>query len=217
VVNLQSTLCMIPVGWWNWDRQIQFRTASVCRNDRFAEKRFEFLVEWDTVLQTNVRGWLPLHVAAVQTSIRWFTIVFGYVIRYYLYKKGSSLFFPKDNAGDTPLQHVCQKYGRTKVMNVVEETLLLSSSSPHSDNNTQPPPPPSPPPPPQLNIVEAFITAAIDEKIHLDCLYFFVAKTTRYANETIIIVATTTGTTPTIITTHNYENEREKNWMGSQH
>merc|ERR1712238_119599 len=97
----------------------------LCQAEDFPERGFQFLVEWDptSLVQTDINGWLPLRWAA-QTSIRGFTIVFGYLIRYYPFKKGISLLFQKHGAGDTPFQTASRKYGRVyMVMGIVDDIL----------------------------------------------------------------------------------------------
>jgi len=89
--------------------------SSTCCGNYLSERGFQFLVEWDptSLIQTDHDGWLPLHwIARTRTSIVKFTIVFGYRIRYYLYKKGIYLLFRKDNDGEIPFQTACQNYGR---------------------------------------------------------------------------------------------------------
>jgi hypothetical protein len=92
----------------------------------------------------------------MRSSIRGFRSVFEIGILYYPKKKGINLLFRKDNYDATTFQRACEQFGYEEVMNVAEDALVR-----HSD--TVPPP---------LNIVEALITAAIDENIHLDCVYF---------------------------------------------
>ena len=130
----------------------------ICQ-DYFAERRLQFLVEWDpsSLVHTNEYGSSPLHYAAcAPTIIQAFRIVFEYLIRYYPNKTGMRLLFQKDNANETPFQLACEKYGREVVMRIVEDTL----------NNSVIP----------LNIVEAVVMAAIDGNVHLDCVYFLLRR-----------------------------------------
>ncbi|OEU06238.1 hypothetical protein FRACYDRAFT_266188 [Fragilariopsis cylindrus CCMP1102] len=138
--------------------------------DYFAEKRFRFLVEWDPsalTLITNEDGYLPIHCAAEDSSIKGLELVFEYGIRYFPKKEGISLIFRKNTEGfwgETPFQYACKKFGYEQVIKVVEETLIRCYSSSSSDDT------------PPLNVVEAFLSAAIEENIHLDCLYFLLRR-----------------------------------------
>jgi hypothetical protein len=136
----------------------------------FAENRFKFLVEWDpsALTQTCEDGQLPIHYAAKDSPIRGFQLVFEYGILYYPKQNGIHLLFrhkyddPFHNDGKTPFEIACEEFGYEQVIEVVEETLIRYSSS---SNNTPP-----------FNIMEALITAAIDENIHLDCVYFLLRR-----------------------------------------
>ncbi|OEU17925.1 hypothetical protein FRACYDRAFT_238355 [Fragilariopsis cylindrus CCMP1102] len=133
------------------------------KNNSFAEKRFRFMIEWDPIFLTRVdcTGEVPLHEVALTRSMQKFQLVFEYGIRYYPNKKGISLLFQVEDQHVTPFQSACETSGRNEVMRVVEDTLIRSSSpSSSADNSTQ------------LNVVEAILTAAMDENIHLDCVYF---------------------------------------------
>jgi ankyrin repeat protein len=137
----------------------------LCCQQNFPEKRFRFLVEWDpnALTQTDEDGNLPLHKAALKSSIRVFQLVFEYGIRYFPEKKGLSLIFKKHyHSTMTPFQEACDAYGYEQVMEVVEDTIIRYSTS--LDNA------------PPLNMVEALINAAIDEYVHLDCVYFLMRR-----------------------------------------
>ncbi|OEU14483.1 hypothetical protein FRACYDRAFT_241028 [Fragilariopsis cylindrus CCMP1102] len=126
-----------------------------------SEKRFRFLVEWDptSLIKTDGQtGKLPLHFAATYT-IQNFRMVFEYGIRYYPKKKGISLLFFKKSYtfSRTPFQLACKEFGYEEVMKVVEGILISYSDTP-------------------INITEALLTAAIDENIHLDCVYFLLRR-----------------------------------------
>jgi hypothetical protein len=141
----------------------------------FAEKRFRFFVEWDpsTLLYPNVAmRAIPLHCAAYNYSLRGFQLVYEYGIRYYPKKKGNNLLFKKnehdedddeDEDGDTPFKIACERFGYEQVMKVIADTLIRYSSS----NNTP------------INFAEALLIAAIDDNIHLDCVYFFIGGDTQ--------------------------------------
>jgi hypothetical protein len=138
----------------------------------FPMSRFRFLVEWDpTILMDPDRrfGYLPLHEVAQYSCIDTFQIVFKYGICYYPNRKGFSLLF-KIIDQETIFQIICGKYGRDKVMKVVEESLLdfQQGSEGNSNSNTNKTGP--------YNVVDALLTAAIDENIHLDCVYFLMRR-----------------------------------------
>jgi hypothetical protein len=149
----------------------------VCRqSDYFAEKRFRFLVEWDpnSFWHTNKYGRLSLHSATLHCAMQGLQFVFEYGIRYFPEKKGINLIFQQDIFGDTPFQRACMKHGRDKVMEVVEDTLIRYSETP-------------------LNISDALITAAIDENVHLDCVYFLLRRKPEVLKNTTIIDAGSVG------------------------
>ncbi|OEU14838.1 hypothetical protein FRACYDRAFT_241395 [Fragilariopsis cylindrus CCMP1102] len=130
----------------------------LCIQDVTAEKRLQFLVEWDpTVLtHTNTLRCIPLHIVAMYSIVR-FRLVFEYGIRYYPHKKGICLLFRKDDDDDTPFQLACGKFGYKEVMKGIEDTLARYSDTP-------------------INISEALVMSAIDEDIHLDCVYFLLRR-----------------------------------------
>jgi hypothetical protein len=113
------------------------------------------------LIQPDAHGSLPLHEATENSSIQGFKMVFGYGIRYYPEKKGISILFKKKDSinGDTPFQLACGNFGYEEVMKILEDTLStrLALTTP-------------------INVEEALIMAAIDENIHLDCVYFLVRR-----------------------------------------
>ncbi|OEU12762.1 hypothetical protein FRACYDRAFT_263044 [Fragilariopsis cylindrus CCMP1102] len=143
----------------------------LCRRPSFAEKRFCFLVEWDpsAITKPDAHGYLPIHCGALPNIFRpqntqGFQHTFGYGIRYFPKKKGISLLFKKNNHdGHTPFQYACKTFGREKVMEAVEDTLIRCYNSSSDDT-------------PPLHIVSALMTAANDENIHLDCVYFLMRR-----------------------------------------
>jgi hypothetical protein len=151
------------------DIQEHLLLHDLCHQDIFSEKRFRFLVEWDPSLLIDTHecnGWLPLHSAAgllsSDVSIQGFQLVFEAGIKFFPKRKGINLLFRKTIQGyGTPFQYACKKFGREKVLEVVEGTLIRYTSL----DNT-----------PTLNINETLIMAAIDEKIHLDCVYFLMRR-----------------------------------------
>jgi hypothetical protein len=122
--------------------------------------RFRFLVEWDpsALIHPGRYRDLPLQCAAWNSSIRGFRSTFDAVIRYFPKKKGISLLFTKESTSKTPFQIACKNHGNDKILEVVEGTLIrYSSDTP-------------------INIVETLVIAAIDTKIHLDCVYFLLRR-----------------------------------------
>jgi hypothetical protein len=136
----------------------------LCSRSYFADKRFRFLVEWDpnALTQTDEDGCLPLLYAANDSSIRGFQLVFEYGISYHPKKIGISLLFKKEVDEWTPFQFACEKFGYEKVMEAVEDTLIRFYSS--SDDTSS------------LNVADALLLAAIDENVHLDCVYFLLRR-----------------------------------------
>jgi hypothetical protein len=67
--------------------------------------------------------------------------------------------FRKNPYGDTPFQLGCKTFAYEKVMKVVEDTLTRYSDAA-----------------PPLNIAEALLSAAIDENVNLDCVYFLLRR-----------------------------------------
>ena len=61
------------------------------------------------------------------------------------------------NFGRTTFQYACINLGYEKVMEVVEDTLACYSGTP-------------------VNVPETLLLAAIDEKVHLDCVYFLLRR-----------------------------------------
>jgi hypothetical protein len=58
---------------------------------------------------------------------------------------------------ETLFQYACENLGYEKVMEVVEDTLVRYSDTP-------------------VNVIEALLLAAIDDNIHLDCVYFLLRR-----------------------------------------
>jgi hypothetical protein len=154
------------------DIQRRCLLEELCHQRVFAKKRFRFLAEWDPVALTKSDdyGYSPLHYAAENgNSIQGFQSVLEYGIRYYPNKKGISLLFKGGNKTvtgpkfpkDTPFQLACKKFGREEVTNAIEDTITHYY---YSDDT------------PALDIFEALIAAAIDEDIHLDCVYFLMRR-----------------------------------------
>jgi len=120
------------------------------------------LVEWDpsALIKPNIYGGSPIGYVALATkysSIREFQLIFEYGIRYFPKMKGINILFHKYNIGETPFQFACEEFGRDEVMKIIEDTLARYSDTP-------------------LNVAEALLSAAIDEKSHLDCVYFLLRR-----------------------------------------
>jgi hypothetical protein len=126
----------------------------------FADNQFKFLVEWDpaALLYSDGDGDLPIHHATNNHSIRGFQLVFEYGIRYYPNKNGINLLYQKSKNiyGKTPFQYACHSFGQEELMKVIDDTLAFYSGDT------------------PINIIEALVTAAIDEDIHLDCVHLLV-------------------------------------------
>ena len=76
----------------------------------------------------------------------------------------------------TPFQFAWKGSRYEQVMMSVEDTLIRYHSSENS---------------PQLNDVEVFLPAAVNEDFHLDCVYFLMPETPSFVTEnptTIIII-----------------------------
>ena len=132
--------------------------SQLCAQNYFAENRFRFLVEWNPTSLTRTNRWgYPLHYSATKT-LQSFRIVLDYGIRYYPMMKGISILFQKHDFSGTPIQNACKRFRRKDVIDVVEETLARYS------------------PTTPINITYALLLAAIDERIHLDCVYFLLRR-----------------------------------------
>ena len=158
--------------------------CDLCSREVFAEKRFRFLVEWDpsALTKTDRFGQPPIHFAAELSTIRGFELVFEYGICYFPKKAGISLIFRKTYyMGKTPFQYACTKFGEEQVMKMIEDTFIRCYISSSSDDT------------PPLNIFEALLSAAIDENVHLDCLYFLLRR------EPDVIQKVLSLTTPAVV------------------
>ena len=129
----------------------------------FAENRFQFLVEWDPNALTRIRdcGRVQFNFAIYPfgATIRTFQLIFDAGIKYFPKQKGIHMLFRQGigTNGKTPFQIFCEDFGYEQVMKVIEETLIRYSDTP-------------------INIVDALITAAIDENVHLECVYFLLQR-----------------------------------------
>ena len=114
-------------------------------------------MESGTLLQINYNDQLPFHCAANKT-LQSFRIVLDYGIRYFPSRRGISLLFQKDGDGETPIQDACEEFERKDVIGVVEEVVARYS------------------PTTPINSTDALLLTAIDERIHLDGVYFVLRR-----------------------------------------
>jgi hypothetical protein len=131
------------------------------QNSYFAEKRFRFLVEWDpnSLTHTSIYGYLSLSYCAGSPAInQGIQLEFEAGIKYFPSEKGINLLFHKNNNGKIPFQLAGKKFGQDELMEVAEDTLIIR----HSDT--------------PINIAEALVMAAIDERIDLDGVYFLLRR-----------------------------------------
>ena len=136
----------------------------LCCRSYFSEKRFQFLLDWDpdALRRFDECGVLSLHWAASQ-AIKGFKIVFDAGLRYYPEKRGILLLFTLAAGiwrGKTPFQLACEKHGREAVAEIVDD-VLKDRSSQHRPDHTY---------------IEAFLSAAVDDRIDLNGLYFIFRK-----------------------------------------
>jgi hypothetical protein len=181
---LQVLIQLRQMGYFiKEDIQSHGLLTNLCSQLFFAEKRFRLLVEWDpnVLLNPDRSGDLPLHDTAPSTCIRGFQLVFEYGIRYFPKKKGINILFRKNNNSKTPFQLACENFGYEEVMKVVEDTLIRYSDTP-------------------INITEALIMSAIDENIHLDCVYFLLRRDPDVLHK--LLSSSTTTTTTTSVAAH---------------
>jgi hypothetical protein len=133
----------------------------LCKQDYFAENRFRFMTELDPneLIRRNTHSnrSVPLHYATYFISIEIFRFVLECGMRYFPKKKGISLLFQKDIDNETPFQDACEQFGHEQVMMVITDTL----------NNPDTPP---------VNSADALLSAAIDNGIHLDCVYLLMRR-----------------------------------------
>ena len=146
-------------------------------------------------------------------------MVYEYGICYYPKNKGINLLFKKeeddeddeddkddkddkddyDEDNQTPFQAVCKKFGYVQVMKVIEDTLIRYTSS----DNTP------------INFVEALLIAAIDDNIHLDCVYFILRR------HPDLLVTLLSSSTPAAASTsmagsNNNSNEDDADGVGDE-
>ncbi|OEU12748.1 hypothetical protein FRACYDRAFT_270462 [Fragilariopsis cylindrus CCMP1102] len=103
----------------------------------------------------------------------------------------------------TPFRMACMNSEHGKVMEVVEDTLAHCYAS--SDNT------------PPLNIEEALLSAAIDENIHLDCVYFLLRREPDILRKLLSPSSITTDSTKTIVTEINPKKRKRKDTKKNDH
>ena len=161
----------------------------ICKKINFPEQRFHFLTEWcpESLLQIDEYRRLPLHWAADNDQT--FRVVLDAIFRYYPRWRGITVLFQKriDDGNTTPFSKACRKITRNTATKIVEETLIRYST-------TQP-----------INIPYALMSAAIDDIIHLGCLYFL---TRRHPDAMLGMLRQKSGTMiSTSSTTTNNQND----------
>ena len=155
----------------------------ICRNIYFPEQRFRFLTEWcpESLIQIGEFGMLPLHWAAENDQV--FRLVLDVVFRYYPQWRGLHALFRMRNIDNiSSFEFACKKLTRTTTIDIVEATLNQCST-------TTP-----------LNKHNAFMMAAIDDRIHLDCLYFL---TRRHPDEMLGLLREGSDTMSSLSATNN--------------
>ena len=164
----------------------------LCCHSFFAKNRFQFLAKWDrnALTHTDEDGSLPLYHVVHNTSIQGFKKVFDYGIRYYPKKKGINLLFRKNNLNKTSFQRACERFGYEEVMKIVDDTLT-------SYADTKP-----------INTEEALLSAAIDENIHLDSVYFLLR---RQPDVLAKLLSSHSSSTGSVVTSTNNDNNNNNN------
>ena len=124
---------------------------------KYGEKRYLYLLEWDpnALSLHDHNGFIPLHYTA--RSKRRFELTFNAGIKYLSKDLGIHLLFHKNILGETPYQIACWMWGRDVIMKIVKNSLTFYSDTP-------------------FNNVIALVTAAVDDRIHLDCVYFLLRR-----------------------------------------
>ena len=153
----------------------------------FSPQRFRFLVDWNpqALLQTTTLGCLPLHYAAY--SLQGFRTVLDAGLRYFSQTTtttqrggrgvGIRLLFQKTDGGSTPIKTALHhfQYNKQDLMTVIEEILqrytttdTVTGNDNNNNNNFR-----------RNNdaiLDDTILTAAMDESIHLDCVYFLLRR-----------------------------------------
>jgi hypothetical protein len=127
----------------------------------FKDDKYEMLCDNYMLPPYDAIYMLPLYDALEYKSfnIQGFQMVVEAGIKYFSKKKGITLLFRKPNYDSTPFVKACEKFGKEQVKMMIEDTCIRCYSS--SDDTP---------------VVEALMTAAVDENIHLDCVYFLLRR-----------------------------------------
>ena len=166
-------------------------------------QQFEFLVKWDPValLHSCPNGVHPLLNAASDSNIQNFQYVFEYGIRKYPKWNGICLLFKKNTSGMTPFKIACERYDTDTdpdtVKTVIEATILDYSETP-------------------INTVVALTTAALEENIHLDCLYFLLRREPEVLQQLMISTAMENNDKNDFSTFHNETSETDSKKKGKR-
>ncbi|OEU21508.1 hypothetical protein FRACYDRAFT_235135 [Fragilariopsis cylindrus CCMP1102] len=138
---------------------------AICVGDdanSFSSEVFQFLVTWDPVQLITANDdhtrQLPLHHAAYHCSLDYFQAVFEAGLRYFPRKMGIYILFQKRRWRYTPFDRACWRYGREKVLKVIESTLIKCSANPY-------------------DTAEVLFIAATNEDISIDGIYFLLRRT----------------------------------------
>ena len=103
--------------------------------------------------------WLPLQYATLKIyspTIPSFLLLFEMGIRYFSKKKGIEFLFRK-GPYNTPFQELCRAFGQEYVSATIENILSSVSHLPYDAG-------------------QSLLAAAVDDRIHLDCVYFVLRR-----------------------------------------
>ena len=161
------------------------------------------MIELDpsSLVQDDGSYWLPLYLSASRSSMLGFRSVFEAGIKYFPNKKGISLLFQTSKRYNcTPFHFACRRFGYKEVMKIVDDTLIRYSDTP-------------------INVTEALIMAAIDENIHLDCVYFLLRRQpdilhTLLSSKHATVTAMTVDSSTSKATNNNRDSEKRKRKRG---
>jgi len=147
-----------------WGRRRKHVSATIIR--LFVEMDPDALAQ-TLPLTFSESEWLPLQHATLRIyspTIPSFLLVFEMGIRYFSKKKGIEFLFRKGSdtymaAGPytTPFQAVCRAFGQEYVSATIENTLSSVSHLPYDAG-------------------QSLLSAAVDDRIHLDCVYFVLRR-----------------------------------------
>ena len=110
-------------------------------------------------------------------------------------KKRINLPFRNDKDGDTPFQLVCHKYGKEEVKKVIESTLVADCSDYHYSTS------------------RALISAAIDENISLDGVYFMLRREPDVL-EKLLSSSSSAGPSDDSASENKQRRRRRQRWLG---